>query len=911
MSQPLRILLIDDNPVDCALIRQVLEPEFAELRLRQVTDEAGLVGVIEDGDFDLVLCDYLLPWTDGLAILRTVKARWPTIPVLMVTGSDNEENAIQAIKSGLDDYILKSSRHLTRLPATIRSILDRIDQRHRLEEAEVRFHSLFDRIPVGLFRATPAGEFLDVNPALAEMLGYPDRESLLAVHTSALYADAEAQARWRRLAERDGIVRNYEVRLRRLDGTTIWGRATARVARGETGRVLCYEGSLEDITERKWAEDVLAERTQQLEAVRAVTTEITRELDLPALLELLTVRVVELLRGSSGEVALWDERRQLLEPQAWQGLGEWIREIRYPLGIGIAGTVAAERRGMIIEDYRQFPRAVPEYLARVEIASAMAEPLMYRDRLVGVIVVNRPPAVHPFGGQDLELLRLFAAQAAVAIVNARLFGEVARAKAEWENTFDATADLIAVLATDGTILRSNRALANRCRVTPAEIVGRRCFDIFPECDGPSESCGLTRCLQAKASVTLERTLSTTGEVFLQTYSPLLDASGAVAAVIQVSKDVTAQRRMHDQLLHSEKMAAMGRLISGVAHELNNPLTAIFGNAQLLLLGTTDEVTRQRAETLAGEAERAAKIVRNLLSFARPYKPERTQVAINPLVEATLDLRAYECEVRNIRVRTTLSPALPTVLADPHQIQQVLLNLLINAEQALHPQGGEILITTGPAEAGHLTISVEDSGPGIPAEILERIFDPFVTSKDVGQGTGLGLSICYAILQEHGGRIRAGNRPQGGAAFAFDLPVDAAALEAPPLPEVPRPAEAARRTLRILVADDERSIVRLVSGALRMEGHQVDVAQDGRTAVEKLRQADYDLVLMDMKMPGLSGERIYDEVICRKSARPQVVIMTGDTISPGTRAFLKRTGLRCLEKPFRLEQIWECARLDTP
>jgi two-component system NtrC family sensor kinase len=398
-----------------------------------------------------------------------------------------------------------------------------------------------------------------------------------------------------------------------------------------------------------------------------------------------------------------------------------------------------------------------------------------------------------------------------------------------------------------------------------------------------------------------------GEVFLRTYSPFLDARGRLVGVVQISKDVTAQRQLQQQLAQSEKMAAMGRMVSGVAHELNNPLTAIFGNAQLLKLRAVDEITRQRAEILVGEAERTAKIVRNLLTFARSQSPERRLVRVDRVLDDVLEARAQEFALHRIAVVRNAAAPLSPVMADPDQIRQVFLNLLSNAEQAVagRPERQiEVAATVDPAQ-GWVTVGVADTGPGIPADTLGKIFDPFFTTREVGKGTGLGLAICYAIVQEHGGRLRAGNRPQGGAWFEVDFPVHVGAESAPDGP--PAAAAAPPGGKRILVADDEEAIVRLVSDALRMEGHQVEVAKDGRAAAEKLTAGDFDLVFMDMKMPGFSGDRIYDDVIRGKTAPPRVIIMTGDTVNTDTCRFLERTGLRCLAKPFKLEEIWDCVR----
>jgi two-component system NtrC family sensor kinase len=909
MDESPRILLIDDNSIDRARIIQELEREFPALRVRQAGDEGQCAEALRAGEFDLVLLDYLMPWTDGLTILRTVKTRFPDCPVIMVTGSGNEELAVEAIKAGLDDYVLKTPKHLARLPAAVRASWEHAREHRALEAAESLYRNLFDRVPVGLYRASPDGKFLEVNPALVEMLGYPGRDALLTADPRQFCVPAEDRAHGEALPERDGIVQGLVRQFRRRDGSIIWVRDSARAVRDAAGRIVWYEGSLEDITEQRRAEELLASHTAQLETIRTVTEEITRELNLDTVIGIIGRRALELVGGTSGGVFLWDDVAQRLVPRFWHGHSEVFENVRWRLGEGVVGTVAQRRHGMVVNEYRNSPYAHPLFLAQAGITAVIAEPLVHRDRLLGVIAIDNEGIGRNFTEDDRHILSLFAAQAAVAIENARLFGQISHAKAEWESTFDAAADFIAVLDPDYRIVRVNWAMARKFHTTPQALIGRRCHEVFEGFVTPPPECPLAECLRTRRSVTEEWEMPGSGETHLRTYSPFLDPDGNPIGVILVSKDMTDQKRLQQQLLHAEKMAAMGRLVSGVAHELNNPLTAVFGHAQLLLLGAIDEVTRQRAEVIVAEAERAAKIVRNLLSFARPQKPERRVLAIESLVEETLALRAYELNVRSIRVVKELEPDLPPVLADRHQLQQVLLNFLINAEQAISQRTGrgEIhLRSATDAERTRVRVAVEDDGPGIPPDVMGKIFDPFFTTKEVGQGTGLGLSICYTILEEHGGRIRAGNRPQGGAWFEFELPAYA---ETRTEPGEVRPSQLEGQPtggMRILVADDEEAIVRVVVGALGMQGHSVDVALDGRVAAERVERDNYDLVLMDLKMPGFTGQQLY-EVISRKPVRPHVVIMTGDTISPESRAFLAKTGLRCLEKPFNIEDLWSCVR----
>jgi PAS domain S-box-containing protein len=241
---PLHILLIDDNPDDRTLVIRELRREFPKLQVTQIIDAKGFSQALETGNFDLVITDYQLRWTDGLAVLRAIKNSWPDCPVVMFTATGSEEVAVEAMKAGLNDYVLKSPKHFSRLPAAIQIGLRQVEQRRALREAEMRYQSLFDGVPVGLYRSSPAGQFLDVNPALVSMLGYPNRQVLMAVNVAHLYVSPEERQQWQTVVERDGVVQNFEVRIRRNDGTIIWVRNNARAVRDNDGRTLYYEGAM-------------------------------------------------------------------------------------------------------------------------------------------------------------------------------------------------------------------------------------------------------------------------------------------------------------------------------------------------------------------------------------------------------------------------------------------------------------------------------------------------------------------------------------------------------------------------------------------------------------------------------------------------------------------------------------------
>jgi two-component system NtrC family sensor kinase len=370
-------------------------------------------------------------------------------------------------------------------------------------------------------------------------------------------------------------------------------------------------------------------------------------------------------------------------------------------------------------------------------------------------------------------------------------------------------------------------------------------------------------------------------------------------VLCLIRDVTDQRMLQEQLIQSEKMSAIGQLVSGVAHELNNPLAGIAAFAQLLLAEKRlPAEQRSAAETIYAESRRASRIVQNLLTFARQHKAEKGPTSINQVLDDTLELRSYELRVRGIDLTREYDETLPDTMADAHQFQQVFLNLLTNAEQAMERLARQThRLTVRTKRAGEdLRIEVEDTGPGIPAKLLERIFNPFFTTKPPGAGTGLGLSISLGIVREHEGRIWAENVAGGGARFVIELPI--VAVRASGEYHGSSAAAPPNDRLRILVVDDEMSVRVALQRYLASRGHDVEATDSGRAALARLSQRTYDAVIVDMRMPDLSGDALYREIEAKDAEHARrIIFTTGDLVREPMRRFLDATGRPCILKPF--------------
>ena len=395
------------------------------------------------------------------------------------------------------------------------------------------------------------------------------------------------------------------------------------------------------------------------------------------------------------------------------------------------------------------------------------------------------------------------------------------------------------------------------------------------------------------------------------------ASSSALRVEALMRDVTERKKLQDQardlyhqLSQAEKLAALGQTMSGVAHELNNPLATILACAERLAGRRLDELTRRDLDAIHNAAERAARIVRNLQTFARKRHTTRTTVDINRVVRETLALRAYEQRIANVVILEALADGIPPVFADPHQLQQIVLNLVINAEQAMLSANGRgtlILRSWQDLDRDAVMLEVTDNGPGVPEEVQPKIFDPFFTTKAVGQGTGLGLTVAYAIAQEHGGRISVQSTPGRGASFLLELPVSGSTVrlaDPPPqaaLPEVPRGT-------RVLVIEDEDALGDAVAAALADDGFTTDRAADGGQALDKVRERHYDVIICDLKMPRVDGIAFFREVSgTMPHIRRRMIFVTGDVAGTAAEQFLEESGCRWVPKPFRLRDLVRAAR----
>ena len=601
----------------------------------------------------------------------------------------------------------------------------------------------------------------------------------------------------------------------------------------------------------------------ELQTINQIATGISQSLELKDVLTGALQCLMRAMDGAGASIRLLDRVTGQFEdcaavgPQAVRSC--WTTHLsgaRRP-----SDEVIATRAAVIVEDLDEFAidRSSP-----LPLRSGLSVPMLAGSELLGTLSIGSARA-HRFQIADQQLLAIIAGQIVVAIQNAQLHHTIRQAKREWEQTFDAISDPIAVFNHRGELLRGNRALAAHLSLPITAMRQLACRQIgFCGCTeaAPSVDCTVHRALAQEESRT-EVTLGG-GQIFSVTTFPIGPASDG-PSVVQVAKNVTEEisnaRRLQKvsaelattngrlvatldqlkstqaQLVQAEKLSAIGQLVAGVAHELNNPLTSVIGYAQLvedeLRAGPSERPAAEVAQDLrriAEESERAARIVRNLLAFARRQGAARSPQDVVDVCHRVVQLREYAFRMSGVALRTEFPGALPKVLADAGQLQQVLLNLVLNAEQAMRGSDERRLTIAvrHDRDANAVELSVTDSGHGIDSVNISRIFDPFFTTRDVGEGTGLGLSICYGIVRDHGGQITVESRPREGTTFRVLFPACLEGLSGH----------------QVLVAHPEQSEREFIAAALRGWGYRPLTAATVQEAFELQRASMLHIEIVD-------------------------------------------------------------------
>ncbi|MBI3813088.1 MAG: PAS domain-containing protein [Nitrospinae bacterium] len=353
-----------------------------------------------------------------------------------------------------------------------------------------------------------------------------------------------------------------------------------------------------------------------------------------------------------------------------------------------------------------------------------------------------------------------------------LLRAVEKSKKDWEHTFDAIADLVSIHDKDYRIIKANKSLCEKFKIPYEELIGKKCYEIFHHSSSPLSICPHHKTMETGESALAEVNDPNMGGTFIVSTFPIFDEQKKFIGSVHIARDVTKERQLQMQFIQAEKLATVGTLVSGVAHEINNPLTSVIGYSELLLdnEGLSDDIKKD-IMMIHKEASRVAKVAQNLLSFVREHKPMRSMVDIHDILERTISLRAYELKVHNIELSKEFDFSLPGIYADQHQLQQVFLNLITNAEyEMIESRHKGRLVIKIEKDGDIIRIIFHDNGRGISPENIDKIFSAFFTTKPAGKGTGLGLSLSRDIIEKHDGRLYAESLPGSGAKFIIELPI---------------------------------------------------------------------------------------------------------------------------------------------
>lgn len=540
-----------------------------------------------------------------------------------------------------------------------------------------------------------------------------------------------------------------------------------------------------------------------------------------------------------------------------------------------------------IEVSRQSLEPLPLF-AQLQAASAAAAPLRAHGLTMGVLAVT-DRREGSFTAEDLWLLSTVATHVAVVLANSRLFEMIRQAKDEWETAFNAITEGIAMLDREGRFTRSNGALARLIETPATALPGLPFWEtVVGEGEGADSLIGAARRGERPAPLLIRST--TLGREIRLTAAPLAEGENDGAVVVLVA-DVTEQRTLETQLIQSEKLAAVGQLISGVAHELNNPLTSIAGLAEFLQeRPTVPSAEREHLRVIHEQAARAGRIVRNLLTFARKGSPGSQGFDLNEMAERTARLMVYELELRGVTLEEQRAAQPLPVRGNQDELQQVLVNLVTNAGQALRdlPPGAPRVISLVTAQEGEFAVvRVRDTGPGVPEQLVPRLFTPFFTTKDPGEGTGLGLSLSYRIAEAHGGTLSYRRAVSGGAEFTLSLPIARGESRAPRrTPEMKQSA---------LLVDGDSKAELIVRALLEPDGYLVEVARNAAEAIERLQQRSWSLVILDGGLSADGRLLLLDQLAnSEPGSYGRLVVSTAET---AVAARCRAAGLTVLPRPF--------------
>jgi len=883
-TTPIRVLLVDDESSNRALALRALRRTFPDVEAAEAGDQAEFEQALKAERPDLVVTDYHLGWSDGLDIFRRVKAQWPDIPVMMLTGTGSEEIAVEAMKAGLDDYVVKSAKHIARLPEAVRAALERAREKQALREAETRYRELVQTVPIGLYSTTPDGRITAANPALVNMLGYPNQDSLMAAKAEDLYVSPQNRQREREELAREGIVRGFELQLRRRDGTIISARDTVRAVRDAGDRVLRYEASLEDITEQKRAESETEERQRYLESVLAAVPDAIVTLDAQHRIAEWN-RGAEQLFGYSKEEILGDDLDPLITNS--HALGEatdYTHNVMEGNLLGPVETVRCRKDGTSVD---------------VIVAGA---PILVDGKFAGAVAIYTDITDRKRAERQIQERQRYL-----------------------ESVLASAPDAIVTLDAQHRIVEWNRGAEQLFGYSKEEVLAQDLDPLITNSQALGEATGYTREVMggnALGPVETVRYHKDGSPVHVILASAPVLVGGELAGAVAVYTDITDRKQAERELQRAKDAAeaadrAKGEFLANMSHEIRTPMNGIIGMTELALDTDLTSEQREYLTMVKSSADSLLRILNDILDFskieAQKLELESVNFSLRDSLGDTMKSLALRAHQKGLELAYRVPPSIPDALVgDPGRLRQIVVNLVGNAIK--FTERGEVVLHVGAESESEdetvLHFAVTDTGIGVPPEKQQSIFSAFTqvdtsTTRQYG-GTGLGLTISSRLVELMSGRIWVESQVGQGSTFHFTArfgiqkglkPKTLASLED-------------LKGLPVLVVDDNETNRFILKEMLASWKMRPTLAEDGASALHTLMQAQEDgtpfaLAIVDMHMPHMDGFMLAELAKNNPRLGNIAIMLLSSSGKPGDAARCRELGIEAyMMKPAKQSELMD-------